>query len=59
MFDGFSKRGILYAVGTLMVIIVFGSFGGVYLAKYLAGNRSYDPLARAGGLKPAQVIEAK
>jgi len=58
MFDGFSKREILVILGGLLVIAVLGVCGGVYLAKTLVGDRSNDPLERAGGLKPEQ-IEAK
>jgi hypothetical protein len=59
MFDAFSKRQILLILGGLLVIAVLGSCGGVYLAKYLVGDRPNDPLQRAGGLKPEQDIKAK
>jgi hypothetical protein len=53
MLEGFSKREILIALGGLIVIVVLGTFGGAYLAKYLAGDHSNDPPGRAGGTKPA------
>jgi hypothetical protein len=59
MFDGFSKREILAIVGGLLVVAVLGIWGGVYLAKSLIGDRSNDPLERAGGLSPQQTIQAK
>jgi hypothetical protein len=54
MFDGFSKRQILVILSGLLVIVVLGAYGGVYLAQYLVGDRSNDPLERAGGLKREQ-----
>jgi hypothetical protein len=41
-------------VAGALLIVAVGIVGGVSLAKYLVGDHSYDPLARAGGLKEAK-----
>jgi hypothetical protein len=55
MLEGLTKRDLISIIGGVIVLVVAGSFGGVYLAKYLAGDRSNDPISRAGGLKPEQM----
>jgi hypothetical protein len=50
MLEGLSKRDVLSIIGGVIVLVVVGSFGGVYLAKYLIGDRSSDPLSHAGAI---------
>jgi hypothetical protein len=59
MWDDFSKQEIAVILATIIVVCAVSAWGSIYvIQKYLIGERD-DPLARAGGLKPGQIIEAK
>jgi len=59
MFDGFSKREFIAVLGAVIIACALSAWGAVYvIQKYVIGERD-DPLARAGGLKPEQMIQPR
>jgi hypothetical protein len=50
----FDKRDLMLLAVALCVAGVLGVWGAFGLAGYLAANNPNDPLAKAGGLSPAQ-----
>lgn len=60
MFD-LNKREVLMLAGALIVAVVLGVWAAFGIAGYLAAANPNDPLAKAGGLSPAQerAVETK
>jgi hypothetical protein len=59
MFEDLSKRDIAAIASALIIVCVLSAWGSIFIIKkYVIGERD-DPLARAGGLRSGQTIEAK
>jgi len=60
MFD-FDKRELMILAGALIVAVALGVWAAFGIAGYLAADSQNDPLAKAGGLSPAQqrAVETK
>jgi hypothetical protein len=59
MFEGFSKRDFITLICALIIVCSLSAWASIFVIKnYVLGERD-DPLTRAGGLKPEQVLQAK
>ena len=59
MSDDYTKREITAVVCSLLIITALTIWGAIYFLNVVVIGERDDPLARAGGLKPEQIIQPK